>query len=99
MTWVDNDLTQATSGTLAVAAKALGGYWGTDSSQHVNYIDGAGPVHELYICPFAVGCVDNDLTQAGGAKATGSPAIGTIPSPSDTWTGPRIPNCISLARR
>ena len=47
--WVDNDLTQFTGGTPAVAGSALDGYWGSDNSQHVNYLDAAGHVHELYI--------------------------------------------------
>ncbi len=47
--WVDNDLTGFTNGTPATAGSGLDGYWGSDNSQHVNYIDAAGHVHELYI--------------------------------------------------
>ena len=66
--WVDNDLTYF-SGQQSTAApgSALDGYWGSDSSQHVNFIDGNGHVHELYIYPGAAGWVDNDLTRFGGA--------------------------------
>ncbi len=64
--WVDNDLTHDSAGTPAAKGTALDGYWGTDNSQHVNFVDGNGHVHELYIHPGA-GWVDNDLTHAGGA--------------------------------
>jgi hypothetical protein len=40
----------------------LVGYWGSDSSQHVNFIGVDDHVHELYIAPGAAGWVDNDLT-------------------------------------
>jgi hypothetical protein len=69
--WVDNDLTAFTGGVPAVAGSALDGYWGSDSSQHVNYISADGHVHELYIHPGA-GWVDNDLTAFAGS--TGTPA-------------------------
>jgi hypothetical protein len=59
--WVDNDLTGFSEGIPATAGSALDGYWGSDSSQHVNYVDADGHVHELYIHP-GVGWVDNDLT-------------------------------------
>ncbi len=64
--WVDNDLTAFSNGTPAALGSRLDGYWGSDSSQHVNFIDANGHVHELYIHPGA-GWVDNDLTQFGGA--------------------------------
>jgi hypothetical protein len=74
--WVDNDLT-----ALAGAAKprtgpppsALAGYWGSDSSVHVNFIGTDGRVHELYIRPGA-SWVDNDLTKLAGAEL---PAVDT----------------------
>jgi predicted NUDIX family NTP pyrophosphohydrolase len=59
--WVDNDLIGFTEGAPAITGSALDGYWGSDSSQHVNYIDADGHVHELYIHP-GVFWVDNDLT-------------------------------------
>jgi hypothetical protein len=50
--WVDNDLTAFSGGTPAAPGSALDGYWGIgDDSQHVNFLDGAGHVHELYITP------------------------------------------------
>src|ERR1700733_14061098 len=72
--WVDNDLTQWTNGAPAAAGSGLDGYWGADNSQHVNYLDGNGHVHELYIHPGAAGWVDNDLTQwtNGAPAAAGS---------------------------
>ncbi len=59
--WVDNDLTGFTEGAPAIAGSALDGYWGSDNSQHVNYVDADGHIHELYIRPGAF-WVDNDLT-------------------------------------
>lgn len=47
--WVDNDLTNFAGATAAVPGSALDGYWGSDNSQHVNFVDGNGHVHELYI--------------------------------------------------
>jgi hypothetical protein len=38
----------------------MDGYWGSDSSQHVNFIGVDGDVHELDIAPGA-GWVDNNL--------------------------------------
>ena len=72
--WVDNDLTQWTHGAPAAPGSGLDGYWGSDNSQHVNYLDAAGHVHELYIHPGAAGWVDNDLTQwtHGAPAAPGS---------------------------
>jgi hypothetical protein len=67
--WVDNDLTAFAKGTPAAPGSALDGYWGSDNSQHVNFISADGHVHELYIHPGA-GWVDNDLT----AFAKGAPA-------------------------
>jgi hypothetical protein len=73
--WVNNDLTQISGGGVVPAAySALTGYWGSDSSQHVNFIGTDGHVHELYIRPGA-NWVNNDLTQMSGGgilPATGS---------------------------
>ena len=68
--WVDNDLTALAKGTPAAAGSPLDGYWGSDSSQHVNFLDASGHVHELYIHPGA-GWVDNDLTRTA---PNGTPA-------------------------
>ena len=46
----------------AAADSPLVGYWGSDSSAHVNFIGVDGHLHELYIAPGADGWVDNDLT-------------------------------------
>jgi hypothetical protein len=48
--------------TKPVSDSPLGGYWGGDSSQHVNFIGTDDHVHELYIAPSAAGWVDHDLT-------------------------------------
>jgi hypothetical protein len=62
-------------GTAASASSALNGYWGTDGSQHVNFLDINGHVHELYILP-GQGWVDNDLTQMANAPpATSGSAL------------------------
>ncbi|PYI64606.1 hypothetical protein CVV68_21425, partial [Arthrobacter livingstonensis] len=73
--WVDNDLTNFSSGVPAVPGSALDGYWGSDSSQHVNYFSADGHVHELYIRPGA-SWVDNDLTNfSSGVPAVGGSAL------------------------
>jgi hypothetical protein len=46
-----------------VGDRELHGYWGNDSSQHVNFIGTDGDLHELYIAPGTDGWVDNNLTQ------------------------------------
>ena len=53
--WVDNDLTKLAGGTPAFnvieGRSPLDGYSQGDGSQHVNFIDAAGHVHELYRSP------------------------------------------------
>jgi hypothetical protein len=65
-TWTDNDLTALAGATPPAATTALDGYWGTDNSQHVNYIGTDNHVHELYIAP-GHNWTDNDLTALVGA--------------------------------
>jgi hypothetical protein len=48
--WVDNDLTALAGGTPALGNQ-LSGYSQSDGSQHVNFIDENGHVHELYGSP------------------------------------------------
>ncbi len=69
--WVDNDLTGfAGLKSRAVSGSALDGYSQDDSSQHVNFIDENGHVHELYRSPDpAAQWVDNDLTGFAGLKS------------------------------
>jgi hypothetical protein len=69
--WANNDLTQLSGNGVAPAAGSrLDGYWGTDSSQHVNFIGTDGDAHELYIHPGA-SWANNNLTQmSGGAGIT-----------------------------
>jgi hypothetical protein len=70
---VDNDLTKLAGGPASPAAtgNVLVGYALGDGSQHVNFIDDGGHVHELYRTPHpAAQWVDNDLTKlAGGTPA------------------------------
>jgi hypothetical protein len=62
--WVDNDLTKMANAVEPIVGdRALHGYWGSDSSQHVNFIGTDGDLHELYIAPGTNGWVDNNLTQ------------------------------------
>ncbi len=62
--YVDNDLTKmANAVDPAIGNRGLNGYWGSDGSQHVNFIGADGDVHELYIAPGTNGWVDNNLTQ------------------------------------
>ena len=71
--WVDNDLTAFADGTSADVGGPLDGYSESDRSQHVNFVDDNGHVHELYRSPDpAAQWVDNDLT----ALAGGTPAFG-----------------------
>ena len=65
--WYDNDLTVATGGVVPATGTVLTGYWGTDNSQHVNFIGADGHVHEFYLEP-GNPWLDNDLTLA--AKGT-----------------------------
>jgi hypothetical protein len=70
--WVDNDLTAFADGTSADVGGPLDGYSESDRSQHVNFVDDNGHVHELYRSPDpAAQWVDNDLTAlAGGTPAS-----------------------------
>jgi hypothetical protein len=79
--WVDNDLTAHAHGALAAPGSALDGYWGSDNSQHVNFISADGHVHELFYHIGATDWVDNDLT----ANAHGTPAVPG--SPLDGYWG------------
>src|SRR5271165_851720 len=72
--WVDHDLTKLAGAVAPAPGTALDAYWGSDSSQHVNFIGTDGHVHELYIAPDTPGWVDHDLTKLAGAVA---PAPGT----------------------
>ncbi len=79
--WVDNDLTKlagAVAPKVVPVAPALDGYWGSDNSQHVNFIGIDGHVHELYIASGAAGWVDNDLTKLanGVLPSTFTPLVG-----------------------
>jgi hypothetical protein len=70
--WVDNDLTKFSGGTPASTDSNLDGYPQDDGSQHVNFVDDSGHVHELYRSPDpAAQWVDNDLTKFSG----GTPAM------------------------
>jgi hypothetical protein len=63
--WVDNDLTTLANAVAPVVGdRELHGYWGNDSSQHVNFIGVDDDLHELYISPGSK-WVDNNLTQLG----------------------------------
>ncbi|KAK5313537.1 hypothetical protein LTR93_010841 [Exophiala xenobiotica] len=61
--WVDYDLTVVSKGgSPAQFRSGLDSYWGSDNSQHVNYISVDGHVRELYIKPRAAGWVEYDLS-------------------------------------
>jgi len=70
---VDNDLTMYSGEkSQAAAGSTLAAYAQSDNSQHVNFIDGGGHVHELYRNPAPmVQWVDYDVT----AFAEGTPAV------------------------
>ncbi len=87
MGWVDNDLTAFAGGTPAdVNVNGLDGYSHGDGSQHVNFVDGNGHVHELYRSPDpAAQWVDNDLTALSG----GTPASEEGPALDEYSQGDR----------
>jgi hypothetical protein len=72
--WVDNDLTTLAGAATPATDSPLDGYFGSDGSQHVNYISTDGHIHELYIAP-GRNWVDNDLT----ALANATPPKGGTP--------------------
>jgi hypothetical protein len=57
----ESGLSTFAQGTTAGRGSALDGYSQSDNSQHVNFVDDKGHVHELYRNP-AAQWVDNDLT-------------------------------------
>ena len=74
--WTNNDLTLLSGdGISPTGGSALDGYWGSDSSQHVNFIGTDGHVHELYIRPGMTNWVNNDLTLLSGNEI--SPTAGS----------------------
>jgi hypothetical protein len=61
--WVDNDLTLAANGTRAALNSQVHSYVDeNDNSQHVNFLDIQGHVHELLFEPSVGHWVDNDLS-------------------------------------
>jgi hypothetical protein len=68
--WVDNDLT-ALAGAPPAFVMTSDGYIQADGGQHVNFVDSARHVHDLFRSPDpAVQWVDSDLTAlAGGPQA------------------------------
>ncbi len=76
--WEDNDLTAASgSGVVPASGSPLDGYFGSDTSQHINFIGTDGHVHELYANP-GEGWRSNDLSAAAG---------GALPAPGTTLDG------------
>lgn len=76
--WVCNDITAAAGAAVAATpGSALSGYFGLDTSQHLQYIGTDGHVHELYANAGA-GWASNDLTAAsnGILPVAGSPLDG-----------------------
>jgi hypothetical protein len=79
------------------SGSALHGYWGSDGSQHVNFIGVDFHLHELYIAPNTAGWTDNDLTQlAAGQLAGVGPALNT--ALAGYW-GSEQPACPLFGRR
>jgi hypothetical protein len=71
---VDEDVTTAVHGAPATVG-ALAGYWGSDSSQQVVFLDGNDDVHELYWTS-STSWVDSDLTAAASNAAPASASAG-----------------------
>jgi len=81
--WENNDLTAAANATGPAKGSALDGYWGSDASQHVNFIGTDGNVHELYTNPQVGHWEDNDLTTLSGGGI--QPVVGS--ALSAYWRG------------
>jgi hypothetical protein len=47
--WIEGDFNAILGGPPALSGSALDGYWGSDGSQHINYVDARGHVQEVYI--------------------------------------------------
>jgi hypothetical protein len=62
------------AGTKPKFGSALDGYWGSDSSVHVNFIGADDHMHELYIAP-GRNWADNDLTELARGVAPGNTAL------------------------
>ena len=74
--WVDNDLTSLAVEVDTAFFSGVDGYTEFDGSQHVNYIDAAGHVHELYRSPQpAAQWKDNDLHNLASSTQAGSSAV------------------------
>jgi hypothetical protein len=66
--WVNNDLTGFAGGDAPAGSNALDAYFQSDNSQHINFIDESGHVHELYRSPSpGAQWADNDLTHYANA--------------------------------
>jgi len=73
MTWQSNDLTDFVNGPIAAAGSPIHGYQTAfNDQQHVNFMDAAGHVHELW---YGSEWAQNDLTELAGAP----PAIPESP--------------------
>jgi hypothetical protein len=71
--WVDTSLTSNAKAVPAAPGSALDGYWeASDNSQHVNYSDANGHLHELIFRAGAQHWVDNDLTAFAAAIPVGA---------------------------
>jgi hypothetical protein len=74
--WQNNDLTALGGGVQPAPGSRLDGYWGSDGSQHVNFIGTDGHLCEMYTNPQIAHWQNNDLTVFAGSTGT-SPAPGT----------------------
>jgi hypothetical protein len=76
--WGNNDLTAMSGGgVLPAGGSALHAYWGSDGSQHVNFIGSDGHLHEMY-ARSGGGWGNNDLTAMSGGGVL--PASGSLSS-------------------
>ena len=67
--WINNDLNVLSGNSVPPAPNSpLCGYWGSNNSQHVNFIGTDGHAHELYI-PANGHWIPNDLTALAGGMA------------------------------
>jgi hypothetical protein len=74
--WQENDLmASAHTSTTAAPGSVVARYWGPGTQQHVDFIDGSGHVHELFI-DSGHGWIDNNLMALAHTGTTAAPGSG-----------------------
>jgi hypothetical protein len=75
--WAHMDLTAMIHATSALPGSALASYWGSNGSQHIDYVDGSGDVHELSMRSGGFwGDMDLTAASSGTPAAPGATLVG-----------------------